>query len=720
MLKFFTLFFIVTSFLYAIDRVEIYATTIESKDNIIKADGEVIVIYKDYFLTAKSAIYDKNSGELELFGNIHANQGDNYKLLGESAKLNIAKKERSFKPFYMLEKQSEVWISADEGCAVDKELEIKSGVMSGCDPHDPLWQMQFSYSDYNTDSKWLNIYNARIYIYDIPVLYIPYFGYSLDRSRRTGVLTPTIGMSDIEGFYYEQPIYIAEQDWWDLELKPQIRTKRGQGIYSNFRFVDSKISQGELKLGYFREKSSYYSKQKLANKSHYGYNFKYDNVDVINQWLSTSLSGQSGLYIDIKNMNDVDYINLSSNDTTSSATSKQLLSRANLFYNTDDNYFATYFKYYKDLAKVSNSDTLQKLPTFQYHHYLKTLFSDHVVYNLDMKSDNIYRQEGQSVIQTDLNIPVTLHGNFFDEYLNLAYKANIYAQYSNFSKEIESEYEPDDGYFARNYHTVTASTQVSRAFDKFTHVMNFGSMYSVGGYESKNGFYEENEEFCSDPENKNEPRCEFHNITDIEENLQLDFIHYLYSDSGKQILYQRLAQSISYEKTQDRVGELEHELDYQISKNIKLYNNMFYNYDEKKLAKVLNKVSFRAGGFNVALSHYYKNTFLDRTSTYSPYTSYITSSASYTYDSHYSYKVKYNYDLETNLKKSAEVGFMYKKRCWDFGMRYLENNRPILTADGSTSMYDRYLYFTLNLKPIISSQGGSLYDWKLPGTTQGI
>jgi len=146
MFKLFTLFVIFTSFLCAAQKIEIYATTMESKDNIVKVYGEVIVVYKDYFLSANRAVYNRESGDLELFGNIRANQGKDYKLLGDYAKLNIAKKERIFKPFFMLEKKSKVWISADEGYALDKDFSIESGVLSGCDPNNPLWKMQFTSS----------------------------------------------------------------------------------------------------------------------------------------------------------------------------------------------------------------------------------------------------------------------------------------------------------------------------------------------------------------------------------------------------------------------------------------------------------------------------------------------------------------------------------------------------------------------------------------------
>jgi LPS-assembly protein len=715
MRKFLTTLILLTSYLLASDKITIYATNMVTKDAKVEVSGEVVVTYEDYYLRADRATYDKNSGELELFDNIRINQGKHYKLLGDYARLNITKKERSFKPFFMLEKESKVWISADEGCANDKDFSIKNGMISGCNPNDPLWKMHFSSSTYNSDTKWLNIYNARIYIYDILLFYTPYFGYSLDTTRRTGLLPPSVGTSSQEGFYYEQPIYIAEQNWWDLELKPQIRTNRGYGGYSTFRFVDSKISKGEFTTGFFREYDKYSQIHNLANNKHYGYNFFYNNNDFINQWFGTNFKGQSGIYMDLNSMNDVDYINLSTNDTTTNVTSKQVLSRTNIFYNNEKNYFGAYFKYYKDLTKENNDDTIQKLPTFQYHRYLDTLFQNHLIYNFDVKTHNIFRTEGKRAIQTDLNVPLTLQKSFFDEYLNTSYTAYLYTQYSRFDGDEEIPTAPyENGYFARYYHVLSASTDLTRAFDTLTHTMSFATRYIVGGSESKNGYYKNNEDFCSDPNNRNNPKCDFYNIDNIEERLELNFTQYLYDTSGDEIFYHKLSQVISYGQKQDRIGELENEMQIKINKYIHLYNNMFYNFDKSKFSKIYNQISFKTNKLDIHISHLYKNSFLQKTATYSPITNYITSSATYNYDSHYSYNMRFDYDLDTSLRKSVEVGFLYKKRCWDFGLKYLENNRPVLTDTGSTSIYDRYLYFTLNLKPIMKSNSGSLFDWKLP------
>lgn len=716
MLRLLSIIFILATLLNAEDKVEIFATKMDSKDNIVTASGGVNVIYKDYVLTAQKAVYNRITSDLELFDNVRATTANKYKLLGDYAKLNIAKKERIFKPFFMLDKTNGLWISADEGCGTGDDLDIKSGVVSGCNPNDPLWKMEFSSSSYNTQTKWLNLYNARIYIYDIPVLYTPYFGYPLDTTRRTGLLIPSFGLSSDEGFYYKQPIFIAEQNWWDLELSPQIRTNRGSGIYSTLRFVDTKSSKGSLTTGYFKEKDSYAEEKNLAHDDHYGFNFKYLNTDFINQLFNINLDGQSGAYADINNMNDVDYINLAVNDSINESTTTLILSRVNLFYNTDKNYFGSYFKYYKDLTKQSNEDTLQKLPTFQYHHYLETLFKDHLLYNVDIQSSYIHRDINKKAVQTDLNIPVTLHTSVFDEFVNLSYTAQLYAQHSSFTgNERVKSGEYDDGYFARNYHVLEANTQLTKAYSDFSHVIGFSTRYTFNGSESETGYYEENKDFCSKPENQNDSRCDFYNIDDIQEQVELDFSQYIFDIGGKQILYHKLAQAFTYNDADNRYGELENELDYQITKHISFYNNMFYNHDERKFSKIFHKLAYKNGGLDIAISHMYKDTFLRRTATYTPITSYITSSIRYTYDEHYTYHAAWNYDLEDSESKTREIGFLYKKRCWDFGISYIENNKPILAQNSSSSSYDKYIYFTIALKPLMPSNGSPVFEHKISG-----
>ncbi len=700
-------------------RVEIYASDMTTLGNIVEANNGVSVVYKDYFLSAKRAKYDKTTGDLELFDNIRVNYKGESKILGKYARINIAQKEKLFEPFYMFNKKSKVWMSADRGAMYDNDLDIVDGKVSGCDSIDPLWTMDFSSSDYNAKSKWLNLYNMRLYVYDIPVFYTPYFGYSLDTTRRTGLLKPSVGLSSEEGMFYAQPFYIAESNWWDFEITPQIRTNRGYGAYATFRFVDSKNSKGEFRFGQFKEKESYQEEYKetntFLNDNFYGYRLLYDNSDIINHWFGLDTKGQSGLYVDLNYMNDVEYINVEKNNPRETQTASQVLSRVNFFYNTDDYYLGTYVKYYQNLDLENDDKTIQQLPVIQFHHYIETSLEDHLIYSLDINSKNLTRKVGKKVLQTTVNLPVTLQTSLFDEYINLSYKANLYAQTSQFSGEEvipTSSDEYDDGYILKNYHLFSISSELTKAFEDFTHVVAFGASYKKDGGKLESGYYEGKAETCI---NTSDAECEFYQISGVEDTVTLDFIQYVYGSDAKEILFHRLSQAIytEYTTTAQKYGELENELDYAITDEIHFYNNMFYNFDESLFSKVVNKLSYDNDSLKISLSYLYRDNFLKNYTTRSErYSRYVTSSLDYKYDKHYSLMARYDYDIETEIVKTQEYGFNYSKRCWDFGLRYSENNRPV---SGAEPVRDRYVMLNIVLKPFMQpNPNGALVQYKIP------
>ena len=711
----FILFSLLCSVLYAapLSRIEIYAGEMKTHAQTIELSKEIVVVYGDYVLMAKRARYDKDKALLELFGNVKVLSDKKFKILGEYARIDLHNKKRLFKPFYMLDSASQVWLSAQKGCDTQQEIDISRGVLSGCNPQDPLWQIEFSSSDYDKEKKWLNLYNAVLYIYDIPVLYTPYFGYSLDKTRRSGLLTPSFGYSSYEGLYFEQPLYIAEQNWWDLELRPQIRTKRGHGTYGTFRFIDSKSSKGEIDLGYFKEKQSYMQEYELANKHHYGANFHYTNSDLLGSMFGMKSDAQSALYVDAVYMNDVDYINLATNDTTKTSTPSQTISRANLFYNTEKDYIATYFKYYVDLTKESNARTIQQLPSLHYHRYLDTLLLDHLLYNFNVKSTYLYREQGTTSVQTDIEIPIKLRTSLFNEYLNLSYENFIYGQSTTF-KQKENDFLQRNGYYLRTYNQFALSTQLTKPYAETIHSIGFSASYIQNGMQKRNGFYQDNKNIdCNDP--KNSEICIFYKLTDIQEALLLDFTQYLYDSNGKQMLYHRLTDIIS-NPTQNNasVGELESELDLALSKSLSYYNNFLYNFSRDNFSKQFNKITYKTDKYDISFSHFYSKNFSLDTKT-----SYVTSALKYRYNTHYSYKAAYDYDLEKRKKKRAEIGFLYEKRCWNFGLRYAENNRPILTNNNeASSVFDRYVYFTLVLKPLMKPTPSDFFGLRLPKVLQ--
>jgi len=91
---------------------------------------------------------------------------------------------------------------------------------------------------------------------------------------------------------------------------------------------------------------------------------------------------------------------------------------------------------------------------------------------------------------------------------------------------------------------------MTKAYDEFTHTIDIGITYVFTGSDAKSGYYEDNKYFCSNIENRNDPRCDFYNITDVDEAIQVGFSQYVFDITGNQKLYHRLAQRIFYNNLQ--------------------------------------------------------------------------------------------------------------------------------------------------------------------------
>ncbi len=685
--------------LQAEDQVQIFATHMQSKEQIVEAEEDVLVLYQDYYLSAKRARYDRESGVIELFGDVTVMKGAVYHMIGKYVRFEIPKDRRRIEPFYLLEKESQVWMSCASAASEQDAIELSSGMLSGCDPNDPIWKLYFSSSDYNSTTKWLNLYNTRVVIGEVPVFYLPYFGYSLDTTRRTGLLLPSMGFSEREGFFYEQPIYIAEQNWWDLELNPQIRTSRGYGLYSMFRFVDTNLSSGSLYMGTFKEKTEYFNEYNLENTDHYGVNFKYTNQNPLRTWLGMESEGQSGIYADINWMNDIEYINLKNNDETLNATSSQIFSKANLFYNGDQNYFGTYFKYYLDLKQENNDETIQNLPILHYHRYLESWLEDHLFYTVDLTANNYYRKVGSTAQEIAGNIPLTLQGTFFDGYLDVSLGTQLYGKTIRFDDSAGSY---DSGRFGRSTNYFKVGTMLTRGYDALIHVAGLDVSFVKNGAESRSGYFEERQLWCELYPDSDE--CSYYNITDIEESTQIRFHQYLYDYNGSQVLYHQLTQSID---GNDKLQDLENELEWQPWPAVTLYSDTIYNHDIGTIVKQSTTLSYNGERFDAGIGHLYEDKRRHNRATDS---SYLTMDFSYKPDDHYRYFARFAYDIEKSMKKKLQAGFLYSKRCWDFGIRYVELNRPVLQSGGvASSIYDKYIYVTIILKPM----GGSEFKYEL-------
>lgn len=702
---------VTSSLLLANDNVEIYSSGIDGSNSIYTTKPNPVVLYQDKILTADKIVYDQNSSTIEAFGSVKIFEKNKSHAIGEYANIKTQTNERFIKPFYMVDPQNQAWISSSEASSCEQDIDLKSGMVSGCDSDNPIWKFKFSSGNYNTDDMWINLFNVRLEIGDVPIFYLPYFGYSTDTTRRTGLLIPTLGVSSNEGFYYQQPIYFAPYNWWDLEFKPQIRTARGSGLYSDFRFVDTPSSSGFIRLGYFKERSSYAQKEDLKHLKHYGYDIRYSHTAPLKEWFDIK-HGESGLYIDGSWMNDVEYLNLQNTDETENVTASQILSRINGYYSDDDNYYGIYMKHYQYLDRDSNAQTLQTLPTLHYHKYLESFWKNHLYFNGDISLNHFYRQEGKRALELNANVPVSLQTSIFNDYIDLSYSANLSAKaigfYSNERAIEKNMYE--NGKYAQLDHIFSIGSSLIKPYDNnITHVINPLISFTKSSGRYYGGYYDRYKHGCDNTVATISPVCDFYTINNPTDTLSLGLNNYVFKDS-KQILVDRLSQNINYDKNnRSSKGELVNELEWQLSDELYFYNQTAYNHDRKRVTKEQNTIRYNTPSLDIGISHNYVDELLDNKSQYS---SYITGDIAYRYDKNYKFFGQIAYDYTESVMKKSEIGVLYSRRCLDLGVRFVQNRRPVLTNIMTTNYKDdNYIFISVVLKPI----GGYDFNYKISG-----
>lgn len=703
------------SALLAQDRVELFGVNAQSNGSLINAYGNPVITYQDKILTANHLSYDRNTSIIEAEGNVTVFQDGKNQAISDYAKINMETNTRQSRPLYMIDHENGLWVSTEQSDACESQIDLASGMVSGCNSTDPLWKIRFSSADYNTDKMWMNLYNARLYVEDVPFFYLPYFGYPTDKTRRSGLLIPTLGYSGSEGFYYQQPIYIAPQNWWDLELRPQIRTTRGSGFYGDVRFVDTASSQGSLRFGYFKEQAAYALENDLAHTKHYGYDVNYRHTAFLQEWFGLNIEGESGLYVKGSWMNDVDYLNLQGTDETQNVTTSQILSRINGYYSDEDDYMGMYIKHYQYLDVVDNSKTIQILPTLNYHHYLENLLNDHLLFNADVSVNNFYRPNGKRAVEGTLNIPITLQTGLFDNMLDASYTANVNGRLIGFYGIPQSDNINDNndkyesGRYAQVDHTLKFGTTLVKPYGDTTHVIAPDIAYTFAGTRKYSGYYDRYHGACE--AGNTDPACEFYTLQDPADTLSLGVNNYVF-EHGKQTLVDRLSQNFRYDKTGNYYGELMNELEWQITQAVSYYNVTALNHDRSRITKELNTIRYNDNTVTAAINHTYTDYLRNGLAVYS---SYWSADAAYKYDRHYRIFGAIAYDYRADLMKRSEIGVMYTQRCLDFGIRYVQNIRPVLTnVSNSDSVNDSYIFITLILKPI----GGSEFNYKITNHQQ--
>lgn len=678
---------ICASLLYAEEKVEIVAKQVDHDEGVVTATGDAVAVGDGYFIRADKLIYHKKDSMIEGFGDIFITKDSSFFTLSDYVKFYLNEKSGYFDKFFFEESKEGVWVSSKEATAKDKIYSVDSAVSSSCNPSDPDWYLKYSSGEFDSQSKVMSLKNTTLYLKDVPVLYTPYFSFSTDKTRRSGLLKPDIGLKGNEGLIYMQPIYYTPNpdSSWDNELTPQVRTKRGYGFGDTLRFIDSKYSRGFVKWGYFKDTDNFQKEYNLRYGSHYGITLFYDRENLFASKLKNN--EEDGLYLNLNYLNDIDYINLQVRDNLrENRIDKITSSKINYYFQKNNNYFGAYLKYYIDTSKTSNDDTVQEYPKLQYHRNTESLFLDNLTYSFDLTSKRYERRTGLNASQNQAFLPISYTMRFFDDFLGFGVAEHLYVNKVSFSNGVGSNL--DDYSFYSNTHKLKLFTNLQKTYDNFIHSLDIELLYSKPGAKQEIGFPTQKDELVSLVTSSAES-----------ENSAVKLTQFFYDFKGNLALTHRLNQAIYHDasRVDYRYGDLENELIFKINKNISFATDIFYSYKDSVISAATSSIAYDDGFRTASLSHVYKdkNTILGKDRG-----SYLALYASQKIDYKYTAFGSYEYDELLRETRAWSVGINMKKQCMSYSISLKNEATPILTSAESSSIKNYIIYFSINLIPL--------------------
>ena len=206
------------------------------KDKSIEYQGNVALTRGDQFIGTDKLTYNEETETYVAEGNVRY-QDSGMRVIADRAEGNQGKDQHKIEDvrYQLVERRG-------NGGAESIQLDGPKGAMrrstyTTCPPGDKRWELRAQQIDVDTDKGMGVARNAVLRIGKVPVLYVPWFMFPIDDTRRTGLLYPSISNSDRNGFDYRQPIYLNLAPNYDATINPRIMTARGPSLGAEFRYL---------------------------------------------------------------------------------------------------------------------------------------------------------------------------------------------------------------------------------------------------------------------------------------------------------------------------------------------------------------------------------------------------------------------------------------------------------------------------------------------------
>ena len=276
------------------DTIRIYSqSTAIEKDQLATFSGGVTLINKEHKIIADQLSFNRKTSGINAVKDIQY-QNDGINIFAQ--KLNASESSQSTildNTSYQLANNPGHGSAVQLSVNANGTLVLMDSTFTTCLGEVPDWQIKASEIKLSIKENIGQVYHARIKVFDIPVLYLPYFSFPLTNERKSGFLHPKIKSSSQSGLEIETPFYWNIAENIDATITPHYMSKRGTQLLTEIRYLSDQQS-GIIDLEYLNKDSA------LKNNNNDRYLARFQHVG--------TFSDNFRAYIDYTGISDDNYL----------------------------------------------------------------------------------------------------------------------------------------------------------------------------------------------------------------------------------------------------------------------------------------------------------------------------------------------------------------------------------------------------------------------------
>ena len=119
-----------------------------------------------------------------------------------------------------------------------------------CPPGDESWLLEAEMIKIDSQEEWGEVWNAKLRIGGIPIMYIPYMTVPVSDKRKSGFLFPEFSTSTTNGVEVSTPYYWNIAPEYDLTFTPNVMSNRGLYTKTEFRYLVGEQQAGQFNVEY--------------------------------------------------------------------------------------------------------------------------------------------------------------------------------------------------------------------------------------------------------------------------------------------------------------------------------------------------------------------------------------------------------------------------------------------------------------------------------------